>query len=82
MALIGFDRSSKEPTEWAVQAAAYEEARRRQSVKAALIVADRASDAADCRELLEMLGLGVDDRRRADPGARDTDRPGGARALW
>jgi hypothetical protein len=57
------DRSPKEPSKWAAQTAAYEVACRRQSVKAARIVADRATDAADCRELLDMLGLGGDDHR-------------------
>ncbi|MCE0761729.1 hypothetical protein LWC35_02180 [Pseudonocardia kujensis] len=63
MTRLGTDRSLKEPSEWAAQTAAYEVACRRQSVRAARIVADRATDAADCRELLDMLGLGADDHR-------------------
>lgn len=63
MSRLGFDRSSRQPKEWAAQAAAYEVVCREQSGKAARIVADRATDAADCRELLDMLGLGAGDGR-------------------
>jgi hypothetical protein len=61
MTRLGRDRSSQGPTGWAARAAAHEASRRAQGARAALVVADRASDAADCRELLDMLGLAADD---------------------
>ncbi|GAA1838710.1 hypothetical protein GCM10009836_17150 [Pseudonocardia ailaonensis] len=63
MSRPGVDRPQHEANEWAVQAAAYDVACRTQSGKAARVVAGRATDAADCRELLAMLGLGAEPER-------------------
>jgi hypothetical protein len=61
-----FDRTHLVVGEWAAQASAYDDARRTQNRKAARVVAGRATDVMDCRDLLDMLGLGADaDERRS-----------------
>lgn len=56
--------SPQEETGWSAEARAVERARREvQAGKAAITVATYSADAAECRELLDMLGLEMSEVR-------------------